>query len=274
MATQRLVNTNFWKDTYVIDLDPVQKLLFLYFLTNPRTTLAGVYEISLREVAFDTGIDRDMVEKIVAKFCADGKMHYERGWLILRNFVKHQRLNPSIEKGIARAVAELPKWLQDLVQEHSVIFNQQVLDLSDSYQSDTDSPQSEPTKPNLTKPNLKEKKYMYSASPNATASTKTVQSEKSDQVTKLYYEAMRSLGLPVLNHDTLHKKIAEMKTEATEQELVDYLVFMRDQFSSISIPYKPHISSALDIYAKRVQIKNAFERAIKDKQNKASARIR
>src|SRR5436309_789071 len=62
MATQRLVNTNFWKDTYIIDLDPTQKLLFLYFLTSPRTSLAGVYEISLREAAFDTGIDRDMVE--------------------------------------------------------------------------------------------------------------------------------------------------------------------------------------------------------------------
>ena len=149
MATQRLVNTNFWKDTYVIDLDPVQKLLFLYFLTNPNTTLAGVYEISLRQVAFDTGIDRDMVEKILNKFCMDGKMYYARGWLVLRNFVKHQRLNPSIQKGIEKAVAELPTWLQEVVQEHSAIFDQQALALPGSTQSGTDSHQSEPIEAKL-----------------------------------------------------------------------------------------------------------------------------
>jgi hypothetical protein len=157
MATQRLVNTNFWKDTYIIDLDPTQKLLFLYFLTNPRTSLAGVYEISLREVAFDTGIDRDMVEKILNKFCADGKMYYAKGWLVLRNFVKHQRVNPSIQKGIDRAITELPDWLQKIVQEHSAIFDQQALILQTGDSLGTDSTQSEPTKPNLTKPNLTKK---------------------------------------------------------------------------------------------------------------------
>src|SRR5260221_13278637 len=121
MANQRLVNTNFLKDTYIIDLDPIQKLLFLYFLTNPRTSLAGVYEISLRETAFDTGIDRDMVEKILNKFCQDGKMYYERGWIVLRNFVKHQRMNPSIQKGIEKAITELPPWLREIVEDFSAI---------------------------------------------------------------------------------------------------------------------------------------------------------
>lgn len=165
MATQRLVNTNFWKDTYVIDLDPVQKLLFLYFLTNPRTSLAGVYEISIREVAFDTGIDKDMVEKILNKFMVDEKMYYKNGWIVLYNFVKHQRLNPSIVRGIEKAVEELPDWLKEIAKEHSVLYNQQRLIILDNEQTGnslgTDSPQSEPieakekkrkeTKVNLTK---------------------------------------------------------------------------------------------------------------------------
>ncbi len=143
MANQRLVNTNFWKDTYIIDLDPTQKLLFLYFLTNPRTSLAGVYEISLREVAFDTGIDRDMIEKILIKFCVDGKMYYGRGWLVLRNFVKHQRMNPSIQKGIEKAMAELPAWLREIVENFSAFYDQQKLDLPDSPQSGADRGQDE-----------------------------------------------------------------------------------------------------------------------------------
>jgi hypothetical protein len=113
MASSRIISTNFWKDRYIAELDPTEKLLFLYFLTNPQTTLAGVYEINLREVAFDTGIDRDMVEKILARFCRDEKMWHQDGWVVLRNFVKHQRLNPSIKLGIEKAIADLPAWLQE-----------------------------------------------------------------------------------------------------------------------------------------------------------------
>jgi hypothetical protein len=115
MANSRLINTNFWKDTYVIDLDPIEKLMFLYFLTNPNTNLAGAYEISLRQVAFDTGIDKDMVEKILRRFCLDEKMYYEKGWLVLRNFIKHQRLNPSMKIGIEKQLTELPDWLRERI---------------------------------------------------------------------------------------------------------------------------------------------------------------
>lgn len=145
MATQRLVNTNFWRDSYVINLDPIEKLLFLYFLTNPATTLAGVYEVDVRLVALDTGIDRDMVVKIMARFCKDGKMYYEKGWLILMNFVKHQRLNPSIKLGIEKAILELPKWLQDKISLDPVDNKQISLLTPDDLQTDdslgTESPQ-------------------------------------------------------------------------------------------------------------------------------------
>jgi hypothetical protein len=65
--TNRYINTNFWKDNYIADLDPSEKLLFLYLITNPRTNIAGIYELNLREIAFDTGFDVDMVKKILAR---------------------------------------------------------------------------------------------------------------------------------------------------------------------------------------------------------------
>lgn len=112
MADTRIVNTSFWKDPYVVDLDPTEKLLFLYFLTNPRTNLAGVYEISVREAAFDTGIDKDMITKIMARFAVDNKMTYEKSWLILHNFLKHQRLNPSMIRNVEKILDDLPEWLK------------------------------------------------------------------------------------------------------------------------------------------------------------------
>lgn len=117
MSKNRLINTSFWKDNYVADLDPTEKLLFNYLFTNPRTNIAGVYEINVREMSFDTGIDKNMVEKIIERFAMDGKIKYESGWIIMANAVRHQTLNPSIVKGIHRAFDELPEWLKPVVSE-------------------------------------------------------------------------------------------------------------------------------------------------------------
>lgn len=150
MATQRLVNTNFWKDTYVIDLTPTEKLLFLYFLTNPRTSLSGVYEISTREVAFDTGIPEVQVEKALVKFVADEKMYFERGWIVLRNFVRHQRFNESIRAGVYKSISLLPDWLQTVITVVETKTSM-VLKVSDATSLGTDSPQYNLTKTKLTK---------------------------------------------------------------------------------------------------------------------------
>lgn len=108
MANNRYVNTNFWKDNYVADLDPTEKLVFIYLLTNPRTNMAGAYEINVREVAFDTGIDKDMIVKIMQRFENDNKILVESGWVVLLNFQKHQNLNPKTLVTVSRLFATMP----------------------------------------------------------------------------------------------------------------------------------------------------------------------
>ena len=161
MATGRLINTNFWKDIYISNLDPIEKLLFLYLFTNPQTSLAGVYQLNVREVAFDTGIDKDMVAKVLKRFCDDGKMHYEKDWLVLRNFIKHQRPNPSIKLGIKKAIDDLPKWLQTRLNELD-FGTQTSLNMTDSPQSGdslgTPSPQRKLKEAKLIEAKEKEKK--------------------------------------------------------------------------------------------------------------------
>ena len=115
MAKERYVNTKFWDDSYVINLDPIEKLLFLYFLTNPLTNISGVYEISLKRIAFDTGIDKEMVAKILARFEDADKIKYLDGWVAIKNFTKHQKNNPKINAGIEnelmKAPGELAEWI-------------------------------------------------------------------------------------------------------------------------------------------------------------------
>lgn len=113
MAKNRMINTSFWDDAYIMELDPIEKLLFLYFLTCPLTDLCGAYQITLKRIAFDTGIDRDMVLKILDRFEAAGKMYYRDGWLIIKNFSKHQASNPNVDKGIARSLSACPDWVKE-----------------------------------------------------------------------------------------------------------------------------------------------------------------
>lgn len=113
MAKQRYINTRFWDDGYVVSLDPLEKLLFIYLLTNPLTEICGAYEIPLRRIAFDTGIDSDMVLKMLSRFAEADKVIYRDGWVLVCNFIKHQAVNPKIEKGIENAVNACPDWVKD-----------------------------------------------------------------------------------------------------------------------------------------------------------------
>lgn len=105
----RSVNTKFWDDQYVIDLDPIEKLLFLYFLTNPLTNLAGVYEISLKRIAFDTGIDKDMVSKMIERFEEDRKILYRDGYIFLSNYQKNQNYNPKMVTNVENTLKSFPE---------------------------------------------------------------------------------------------------------------------------------------------------------------------
>jgi len=115
MAKLRTVNTRFWDDSYVINLDPIEKLLFLYLLTNPLTNIAGIYEVSLRRVSFDTGIEKDMVQKILKRFEKEKKVFYKAGWVGIVNFVKNQSMNPKVVRGIEIELAKAPKAMRELI---------------------------------------------------------------------------------------------------------------------------------------------------------------
>ena len=137
MAKERMINTKFWDDGYIARLTPVQKLLFIYLITNPLTNIAGVYEIEIRRISFDTGIDEKEIVKYLEQFEHDDKVYYFEGWVAVKNFIKHQKDNPKVAAGIYRCLEDAPSEIIDR--------------LSIDYQG-----LSHLTKLNLTKPNLTE----------------------------------------------------------------------------------------------------------------------
>lgn len=119
MAKQRYVNTKFWNDTYISVLDPIEKLLFIYFLTNEHSNISGIYELPLKIIAVETGIDASMLDKILPRL--NEKILYTKGYVVIKNFVKHQETpSEQVKKGIANSLKEIPKeFLEDLIRSGS-----------------------------------------------------------------------------------------------------------------------------------------------------------
>jgi len=108
MSKLRSINTHFWQDNFVIDLDPIEKLLFLYLLSNPQTNMLGIYELHVRRISFDTGIDKDMVLKIFDRFTEAEKVKYKEGYVILQNFIKNQSYNKNMQTSAVNSWNDLP----------------------------------------------------------------------------------------------------------------------------------------------------------------------
>lgn len=113
MAKTRSINTKIWKDDYYGGLSPDYKLVFIYLLTNPSTTISGAYEITKREIAFDTGLNLDCVSRAMERFESDGKINYQDGWIFITNFIKHQSINPKVLIGIRESLKKSPQWVID-----------------------------------------------------------------------------------------------------------------------------------------------------------------
>lgn len=123
MAKLRSVSTSFWNDTYVCELDPIEKLLFLYLITNEANNIVGIYEISLRRISFDTGIDKDMVIKIFERFDNAGKIKYINNYMVLINFTKNNKYNVNMWVGACDVILSTPKNVLAQIDAETIFMN-------------------------------------------------------------------------------------------------------------------------------------------------------
>ena len=109
----RSINTKFWNDPYIEELSPSEKLLFLYCLTSPYSNLLGIYEISQKKISFETGLNQETIRKGFERFGKDSKVFYKGNFIIIPNFLNHQRLNSNMKIGITKIFNDLPEWLRN-----------------------------------------------------------------------------------------------------------------------------------------------------------------
>ena len=125
MSGYRQLHTHIWSDGWFAELEPHLKLLFIYLFGNERASICGLYELSLRTISFETGLDPAVVKQALAAFDAAGRVKYDfaAGVVWVRNMPKYQgSSSPKVQARIQADIKAVPdcalkqQFLQELSQ--------------------------------------------------------------------------------------------------------------------------------------------------------------
>lgn len=109
MAGYRQIHTKIWKDEYIIELDPLEKLLWIYLFSNELSSISGIYKIPSRVIANETGLEKEFVDDTLAKFEQDGKIAREDGFLwIVKMQEYHSNASPTTIKKVLTDINAIP----------------------------------------------------------------------------------------------------------------------------------------------------------------------
>lgn len=93
MPGYRQAHSKMWStDQWFGELSPAHKLLFIYLFTNERASVSGLYELPLRVIQFETGLDAEQIRSGLETFASADKVHYDWSASVVwvRNMWKYQ----------------------------------------------------------------------------------------------------------------------------------------------------------------------------------------
>lgn len=117
MAVYRQIHIEFWQDPFILELTPEEKYFYLYLMTNSKTTQCGIYELPKRVIEFETGYNRETVEKLLQRFIDYKKITYNESTkeVFILNWLKFNPINnTNIEKCVLKELEDIKN--QDFIE--------------------------------------------------------------------------------------------------------------------------------------------------------------
>jgi hypothetical protein len=111
VADYRQIHTSIWDDAWFLKLDTDAKLLFVYLFSNKRSCLAGLYDISLPVMQWETALSEERLLELLAQFSEAGKVHYEDGYVWVPNMPIYNTNNlksPKVQANIRKTLTAMP----------------------------------------------------------------------------------------------------------------------------------------------------------------------
>lgn len=103
MASYSKIYTTFWTDSKIEEFTADDKYLYLYLLTNPHVNLCGCYELSIKQMAYETVLSPDKIRKAIEKLSKYNVVKYceETREVLLINWHKYNwTVSPKVMKGV------------------------------------------------------------------------------------------------------------------------------------------------------------------------------
>lgn len=112
MAVYRNISMDFWTDSKVVDdFTPEDRYFHIYVLTNPHTNLCGCYEVSLKQIANETGYNTDTVSRLIDRFQNVHKtLEYckETKEILILNWFKYNwTASPKLDKPLLKDIESI-----------------------------------------------------------------------------------------------------------------------------------------------------------------------
>lgn len=110
MAIFRKIHVQFWSDVFIQTLTPEQKFFFLYLLTNERTKQCGIYEITTRQISYDTGYNVETILKLIDFFERSKKILFSRetNEIAIKNWDKYNdNSSPKVKNLVNKEVKRI-----------------------------------------------------------------------------------------------------------------------------------------------------------------------
>lgn len=108
-AEFRQIHVAIWRDEWFLDLEPQEKLLFIYLFSNGSSNLAGIYRLSIKHLELETGLKPAEYATIIRKFENDGKVIYLDGYIWIKNLRKYnESRSPSTKLAIDAIISRIP----------------------------------------------------------------------------------------------------------------------------------------------------------------------
>jgi len=111
MSGYRQLHTRIWSDGWFAELEPDLKMLFIYLFSNERASICGLYELPIRTISFETGLNRDVIQRGLELFARAGKVSYDFAVSVIwvRNMLKYQgSSSPKVQARIKADIEAVP----------------------------------------------------------------------------------------------------------------------------------------------------------------------
>lgn len=91
----RQIETNFWEDSYILELTNSEKIFFIYLFTNDKVNLCGIYELPDRVICSTLGATLGELANLKLKMEKDNKYAFYKNWVYIVNFSDHNKYSPA-----------------------------------------------------------------------------------------------------------------------------------------------------------------------------------